>query len=98
MTDASLHMKWRIEFKDEDGIDSGGLTKEWFLELTKEMMSSKQGLFVAREGGTFGLDPKILTASYLHRIGGVEELNIRLKFCGTIFARLSQDVAWLAQN
>eukprot|EP00946_MAST-07B_sp_MAST-7B-sp1_P002302 g2302.t1 len=87
MTDASLHMKWRIEFQDEDGIDSGGLTKEWFLELTKAMMSSKQGLFVAREGGAFGLDPKILTASYLHRIGGVEELSTRLKFCGTIFAK-----------
>jgi E3 ubiquitin-protein ligase HECTD2 len=37
-------MKWRVEFLNEDGIDSGGLTKEWFIELVKEMVSPNRKL------------------------------------------------------
>lgn len=40
---------WRgrfgIEFKDEDGIDEGGLTKEWFSLLSKEMLNEDMALF-----------------------------------------------------
>lgn len=92
LSQPALHMKWRVEFRGEDGIDSGGLTKEWFLELTKEMMSPARGLFVAREGGArlsgmFGLNPNMLQPSFLRRVGGVEELATRLQFCGAVFAK-----------
>ena len=92
LSPSCLHMKWRIEFVGEDGIDSGGLTKEWFLELTKEMMSAARGLFVARDSGAelsgmFGLNPKMLENTFLSQMGGIEELLICLQFCGTVFAK-----------
>jgi hypothetical protein len=45
----------RIEFKDEPGVDGGGLSKEWFSLLGEEIMKSKSTLFSgineAREEG-----------------------------------------------
>ena len=84
MSKAALHMKWRVEFLEEDGIDSGGLTKEWFIELTKAMMSPQKKLFVQREGdqaGTYGIHPEILKTM------SQGESIIHLRFCGAIFAK-----------
>ncbi|GME88556.1 unnamed protein product [Ambrosiozyma monospora] len=39
----------RVEFVDEPGIDAGGLKKEWFLLLTKELFSADRGLFAVNE-------------------------------------------------
>jgi len=35
----------RIEFLGEEGLDSGGLRKEWFLLLVREVFDSEHGLF-----------------------------------------------------
>ncbi|KAG9248189.1 ubiquitin-protein ligase-like protein E3 [Calycina marina] len=35
----------RIEFKDEEGIDAGGLRKEWFLLLVREVFNPEHGMF-----------------------------------------------------
>ncbi|KAG7693784.1 hypothetical protein KL915_004074 [Ogataea haglerorum] len=35
----------RVEFVDEPGIDAGGLKKEWFLLLTKDLFNADKGLF-----------------------------------------------------
>ncbi|CCK71832.1 putative E3 ubiquitin-protein ligase HUL4 KNAG_0I00410 [Huiozyma naganishii CBS 8797] len=35
----------RVEFVNEPGIDAGGLRKEWFMLLTREMLSKQNGLF-----------------------------------------------------
>ena len=36
----------RIEFLGEEGLDSGGLRKEWFLLLVREVFDPEHGLFV----------------------------------------------------
>ena len=40
-----LNKRLKIEFSDEDGIDAGGLTKEWFMLLLKELMNPMYGMF-----------------------------------------------------
>jgi E3 ubiquitin-protein ligase HUWE1 len=45
--DASkLKLKTKIIFLGEEGIDSGGLTKEWFLELSRALLDPQRCLFV----------------------------------------------------
>ncbi|KAL8830253.1 MAG: hypothetical protein Q9191_001534 [Dirinaria sp. TL-2023a] len=39
----------RIEFLHEEGIDAGGLRKEWFLLLVREVFDPEHGLFVYDE-------------------------------------------------
>ncbi|KAJ9613984.1 putative E3 ubiquitin-protein ligase [Cladophialophora chaetospira] len=36
----------RIDFQGEEGVDAGGLRKEWFLLLTREIFDPHHGLFV----------------------------------------------------
>lgn len=36
----------RIDFVDEEGVDAGGLRKEWFLLLVREIFDPRHGLFV----------------------------------------------------
>ena len=48
--DASkLKLKTKIIFLGEEGIDSGGLTKEWFLELSRALLDPQRCLFVKLE-------------------------------------------------
>ena len=51
-----LVQRIRIEYVGEEGIDSGGLTKDWLLELSRGLLDSKLGLFRELEGGTFEVD------------------------------------------
>ncbi|EAS06148.2 HECT domain ubiquitin transferase (macronuclear) [Tetrahymena thermophila SB210] len=45
-TPAELTIKQiKIQFKDEDGIDYGGLTREWLALLSKEVFNPDYGLF-----------------------------------------------------
>lgn len=39
----------RVEFVDEAGIDAGGLRKEWFLLLARDLFSQEHGLFLRDE-------------------------------------------------
>lgn len=39
----------RIEFLGEEGLDSGGLRKEWFLLLVREVFDPEHGLFIYDE-------------------------------------------------
>lgn len=39
----------RIDFVGEDGVDAGGLRKEWFLLLVREIFNPNHGLFVYDE-------------------------------------------------
>ena len=43
---AEFKKRLKIEFVGEDGVDAGGLTKEWFLLLVREVFSSDYGMFV----------------------------------------------------
>ena len=43
----------RIEFVDEEGLDSGGLRKEWFLLLVRDIFDPEHGLFVYDEDSRY---------------------------------------------
>ncbi|GES61500.1 ubiquitin-protein ligase [Aspergillus terreus] len=43
----------RIEFVGEEGIDAGGLRKEWFLLLVREVFDPEHGLFIYDEDSQF---------------------------------------------
>lgn len=38
-----LKKKLRIQFVGEDGVDAGGLTKEWFLLLVRDLFDPQYG-------------------------------------------------------
>ncbi|PQE25581.1 hypothetical protein CJF30_00000291 [Rutstroemia sp. NJR-2017a BBW] len=43
----------RIEFKGEEGIDAGGLRKEWFLLLVRDVFNPDHGMFTYDEDSHF---------------------------------------------
>ncbi|KAI9826162.1 MAG: hypothetical protein M1819_007418 [Sarea resinae] len=43
----------RIEFMGEEGVDAGGLRKEWFLLLVREVFDPNHGMFVYDEDSHF---------------------------------------------
>lgn len=46
-----------IKFEGEKGLDYGGMSREWFLELSKEILSPERGLFVMRGKQQFVINP-----------------------------------------
>ncbi|CDK26706.1 unnamed protein product [Kuraishia capsulata CBS 1993] len=44
----------RVEFVEEPGVDAGGLKKEWFLILTKELFHPDKGMFAYNEKSNLG--------------------------------------------
>lgn len=46
---ATLVGRLSIKYEGEKGLDYGGMAREWFLELSKEILSPQQGLFVLRD-------------------------------------------------
>lgn len=44
----------RISFRDEEGIDAGGLRKEWFLLLIREVFNPDHGMMMATKKGFSG--------------------------------------------
>ncbi|KAI9734706.1 MAG: putative E3 ubiquitin-protein ligase [Claussenomyces sp. TS43310] len=43
----------RIEFRGEEGIDAGGLRKEWFLLLVRDVFNPEHGMFTYDEDSQF---------------------------------------------
>ncbi|KAK9455329.1 hypothetical protein V1511DRAFT_521715 [Dipodascopsis uninucleata] len=43
----------KIEFIGEDGVDAGGLRKEWFLLLVREMFDPLNGMFIYEEDSNY---------------------------------------------
>ena len=57
-----LHRFMRIQFQGEQGIDAGGLEREWFASVTRELLDSKHGLFTnsagdSGDGGSYHINP-----------------------------------------
>jgi hypothetical protein len=53
-----LKGKFSIEFLEEEGTDLGGLTKEWFLLLSREIFNPNYALFkLSANGVTFQPSP-----------------------------------------
>jgi hypothetical protein len=56
---SELRAKLRIEFQGEPGIDSGGLTKDWFLSVSKQLLQPGLCLFKHFKGGNcYHIDPR----------------------------------------
>ena len=46
-----------IKFEGEKGLDYGGMSREWFLELSREILSPERGLFVMRGKQQYVINP-----------------------------------------
>jgi len=57
-TRADLLKKPKIIFSGEDGIDSGGLTKDWFLALSRSLSVDVQKIFKAASNGNLEIHQK----------------------------------------
>jgi len=53
----SWKTNFTIEFHDEEGVDEGGLTKEWFELISKGIFNSNFPLFLQSEKGYYP-DPR----------------------------------------
>ncbi|KAL3674541.1 hypothetical protein V7S43_000489 [Phytophthora oleae] len=55
----ALHAYLKITFEGEPGIDAGGLLREWFGIVCKEIFSEKMGLFIPTKGEdmSYWIDP-----------------------------------------
>lgn len=53
-----LVSKPKITFANEPGIDSGGLTKDWFLQISTRVLDSSQSLFKQCDHGQYEVDSR----------------------------------------
>lgn len=71
--------KIEVTFADERGYDAGGLTREWFTEIAKQMFDTNLGMFrLSDSGSTYYLNPR----SYIQN----EHLEY-FKFIGRIIGK-----------
>ncbi|KAL3808648.1 hypothetical protein ACHAXA_006635 [Cyclostephanos tholiformis] len=56
LTRGHLRTVWRIEYIGEDGIDAGGLAREWFDLVTKEVFDPAIGLWKTSESNQMCLE------------------------------------------
>eukprot|EP01061_Rhynchopus_euleeides_P025700 TRINITY_DN4174_c0_g1_i2.p1 TRINITY_DN4174_c0_g1~~TRINITY_DN4174_c0_g1_i2.p1 ORF type:complete len:1013 (+),score=509.00 TRINITY_DN4174_c0_g1_i2:269-3040(+) len=71
----------RVTFKGEEGVDGGGLKREWFQVLAKEMFNPDYALFIpSEEGNTFQPNPNSSInqehLSYFNFVGRVVGLAV----------------------
>ncbi|KAK8847903.1 hypothetical protein M9Y10_018951 [Tritrichomonas musculus] len=71
--------KISVDFKGENGIDAGGLTREWFTLIIKEIFDPNQSLFISTENNSY------IPKKSPHKL---DETEIELyRFVGKIIAR-----------
>jgi len=47
----------RVDFRGEEGVDAGGLTREWYHVISREMFNENYALFKASDDGAFQPNP-----------------------------------------
>lgn len=84
---AQFRGKLHVSFVGEEGIDAGGLTREWYTVMAREMFNPAYSLFVnVPEGGTtFQPNPNSMVQNDPSR--GTTHLDY-FKFCGRIVGAL----------
>ncbi|TMW57154.1 hypothetical protein Poli38472_003079 [Pythium oligandrum] len=66
-TPDQLHQSLRIKFANEPGVDAGGLVREWFTLMTKEVFDDATGLFyTSGNGDSLMINPASSEASVDH--------------------------------
>ena len=86
LTPAQLRVRFKIKYDGQEGIDSGGLTKDWYLELSRKIMSSESqlGLFKkSPDSGLFSIDPRSHVA--------VEDFKKMFRFVGRLLGKAIYD-------
>lgn len=78
-----LKKKLRIEFVGEPGIDAGGLTKEWFLLLVRELFSLNFG--TTRNGLILGMFTYEEETNYFWFNAGSFEASDQFYLVGVVY-------------
>lgn len=83
LTPLQLRGKLHIEFRGEEGEDAGGLTREWFLSLSKEIFNPMYALFITSDNHvTYQPSP----------LSWVNSEHLRyFKFIGRVIGKALQD-------
>jgi E3 ubiquitin-protein ligase NEDD4-like len=100
LTKADLVAKPKISFENEPGIDSGGLSKDWFLQVSKLATHKSRRLFKICDEGLFAVD---LSSSQLPNFAQqykflgkfiakaiFDRQTLDLPFCDVVYKRLLQ--------
>ena len=74
-----MHGKLRVQFVGEDGVDAGGLTREWYELLAREMFNPNYALFIPSANGV-SFQPNCMSSI------NVEHLEF-FKFIGRIIGK-----------
>ena len=72
-----------ISFHEEEGIDAGGLTREWYVILSREIFNPNYCLFTrGQDGATFQPNP----------LSGINQNHLDyFKFAGRVFGKAVVD-------
>ena len=73
---------WRFEFMGEEGIDAGGLAKEWFLLVTKAIFDGDSGLWISSEGNQM-----LMRVNPASEISCPEDHLIYFRFLGRVLGK-----------
>ena len=55
LSDADWKRRWKVKFQDEVGVDYGGISREFFEMIGRDLFSPATGLFVSFDEGSQGL-------------------------------------------
>ncbi|KAJ1913529.1 putative E3 ubiquitin-protein ligase [Tieghemiomyces parasiticus] len=70
--ETDLKKKLRVSFVGEDGVDAGGLTKEWFLLLLRDLFNPLHSMFVQEdESQAFYFNPASFETTDQYFLAGV---------------------------
>lgn len=82
--------KLNVKFHGEEGVDAGGVSREWYSDLCKKMFNPDNGLFVPSAGDKIALQPNRMSwvnpdhlhfFSFVGRILGKAIIDSRLLDC-----------------
>ena len=71
----------RVKYQNEEGLDAGGLAKDWFSEVSRNLLEGSTGLLIQNEHGFATIDPR---AAIIHK---PSESRWLFKALGIFFAK-----------
>lgn len=83
MKDISLgswRQRFTVEFHDEEGVDEGGLTREWFQLVSQGIFDANYALFQQSQKGTYFPSPRAAVIEH-------DEMAAMFRFVGRIIGK-----------
>ena len=59
-----LRKIWRFEFLGEEGVDAGGLSREWFQIVSQELFNADRGLWLSNVGNQMNMQINSASGTY----------------------------------